>query len=42
VAVIGLPDEQWGELLVAVAVLAPSAKLALQELRDFLAATLAR
>ena len=42
VAVIGLPDEQWGEVLVVVAVLAPSAELALQELGDFLAATLAR
>ncbi|MDE0763183.1 MAG: AMP-binding enzyme [Cellvibrionales bacterium] len=42
VAVVGLSDEQWGAVLVAVVVLASSADLALQQLRDFLAATLAR
>lgn len=41
VAVVGLPDEQSGAVVVAVVVLASSADLALQQFRDFLAATLA-
>jgi len=42
VAVIGLPDERWGEAVVAVAALKPDATLTLEELRDFAAASLAR
>jgi fatty-acyl-CoA synthase len=42
VAVIGLPDERWGEAVVAVAALRADATLTLEELRDFAAARLAR
>ena len=35
VAVFGLPDERWGEAVVAVAVLRPGAALTLEELRAF-------
>ncbi|HET6966600.1 MAG TPA: long-chain fatty acid--CoA ligase [Acidimicrobiales bacterium] len=42
VAVIGLPDERWGEAVTAVAALKPSATLTLDELRDFAARSLAR
>jgi len=42
VAVIGLPDERWGEAVTAVAVLKPGAELTLEQLRDFAAEVLAR
>jgi len=42
VAVIGLPDERWGEAVVAVAALKPGATLTLEELRGFAGARLAR
>ncbi|MDV2477091.1 long-chain fatty acid--CoA ligase [Rhodococcus zopfii] len=42
VAVIGAPDERWGERVVAVAVLAEGADLELEELREFAGAELAR
>lgn len=35
VAVIGLPDERWGEAVTAIVALAPGASLTLDELRDF-------
>ncbi|MDA8183126.1 MAG: acyl-CoA synthetase [Acidimicrobiales bacterium] len=35
VAVIGMPDERWGESVAAVAVLAKGADLTLDELREF-------
>ena len=41
-AVIGLPDERWGEVVVAVAALKPEASLDLAELRDFAHDRLAR
>ena len=41
VGVIGEPDGQWGERMVAVAALKPGASLTLEELRDFAAARLA-
>ena len=41
VAVIGLPDEQWGEAVVAVVALKPESSLTLEELRDFAAPSLA-
>ncbi|MEO6629024.1 MAG: AMP-binding protein, partial [Aquihabitans sp.] len=34
VAVIGVPDERWGELILALVVLAPGASATEQELRD--------
>jgi len=34
-AVIGVPHEQWGEAIKAVAVLRPGAELSIQELRSF-------
>jgi len=37
VAVIGMPDEQWGESVVAVVALKPGANLTLEELRAFAA-----
>jgi len=35
VAVIGLPDDQWGERVHAVVSLVPGATLTVQELQDF-------
>jgi fatty-acyl-CoA synthase len=42
IAVIGLPDEQWGEMVLAVAALKDGAALDLDELREFAAERLAR
>ncbi len=42
VAVIGLPDEKWGEAVVAVVVLNEGDELALDELRDFAGERLAK
>ncbi len=42
VAVIGLPDERWGEAVTAVAVLKPDAALSLEQLREFAGESLAR
>lgn len=42
VAVIGLPDERWGEAVTAIVVLDTGHTLTLDELRDFAAGKLAR
>ena len=42
VAIIGLPDEKWGEAVTAVAALTDGSDLTLEALRDFAAAKLAR
>ncbi|WP_405232626.1 acyl-CoA synthetase [Lentisalinibacter salinarum] len=42
VAVIGLPDEKWGEAVTAVVALSEGAELTLEELRDFADGKLAR
>ena len=42
VAVIGEPDEQWGEAIVAVAVLKAGQRLTIEELREFAGEFLAR
>jgi fatty-acyl-CoA synthase len=42
IAVIGLPDSQWGEAVVAVAALKQGASLELEELRSFATDRLAR
>ncbi|WP_151638130.1 MULTISPECIES: acyl-CoA synthetase [Noviherbaspirillum] len=42
VAVIGQPDEKWGETVVAVVALKPGAKLELEELQAFSSGRLAR
>jgi fatty-acyl-CoA synthase len=41
-AVIGVPDEKWGEVGRAVVVLAPGAQLSSEQMRDFLTGRLAR
>jgi fatty-acyl-CoA synthase len=41
-AVVGVPDEKWGEVGRAFVVLAPSASLTVSELRDFLGDRLGR
>jgi fatty-acyl-CoA synthase len=42
VAVIGVPDDRWGEAVAAVVALKPGASLTLDELRDFGGKSLAR
>jgi acyl-CoA synthetase (AMP-forming)/AMP-acid ligase II len=42
IAVIGLPDEQWGEMVVAVAAVKEGATVDLEELREFASERLAR
>jgi fatty-acyl-CoA synthase len=42
VAVIGLPDEKWGEAVTAIAVLEEGAELSLEDLRNFAGESLAR
>jgi fatty-acyl-CoA synthase len=42
VAVVGTPDERWGEAVVAVVVLEPEANLTLEEVREFAGTQLAR
>ena len=42
VAVIGLPDERWGEVVVAVVVARGDAELTVEDLRDFAGDRLAR
>jgi fatty-acyl-CoA synthase len=42
VAVIGLPDEKWGEAVTAVAALHAGQSLTIEELRDFAQSHLAR
>jgi fatty-acyl-CoA synthase len=42
VAVIGLSDERWGEIVVAVVVLRPDAELTLEDLKSFAGQKLAR
>ncbi|QAU33406.1 long-chain fatty acid--CoA ligase [Janthinobacterium sp. 17J80-10] len=41
-AVVGAPDDKWGERVVAIAVLKPGAALTLEELRRFAEGSLAR
>jgi fatty-acyl-CoA synthase len=42
VAIIGLPDERWGEAVTAVTVLIPGQSVTLAELREFAGRSLAR
>jgi fatty-acyl-CoA synthase len=42
IAVIGLPDDRWGEAVVAIVSLKPDAALELEELRNFATERLAR
>ncbi len=42
VAVIGIPDEKWGETVLAIVALKPGQTLTLEGLRDFAAQSLAR
>jgi fatty-acyl-CoA synthase len=42
VAVIGMPDEKWGEAVTAVVALHPGQELTLEELREFAEPLLAR
>jgi fatty-acyl-CoA synthase len=42
VAVVGMPDERWGEAVVAIVALKPGATLTLEELREFGGRSLAR
>jgi fatty-acyl-CoA synthase len=42
VAVIGEPDEQWGEVVVAIAALKPGKSLTIEDLRAFASESLAR
>ena len=42
VAVIGLPDDKWGEAIAAIVALNEGAELTLEELRDFAGESLAR
>jgi fatty-acyl-CoA synthase len=42
IAVIGLPDQRWGEAVVAIVSLKPNATLELEELRNFASDRLAR
>jgi fatty-acyl-CoA synthase len=42
VAVIGLPDERWGEIVVAIAVPKPGEDLSLESVRDFAGEKLAK
>ena len=42
VAVIGLPDEKWGEAVTAVAVVKEGSTLELEELREFASQSLAK
>jgi fatty-acyl-CoA synthase len=41
-AVIGIPDDRWGETVLAIVVPRPGAALTLEDLRDFAAKSLAR
>ncbi|HUE61010.1 MAG TPA: hypothetical protein VMO88_15685, partial [Acidimicrobiales bacterium] len=42
IAVIGVPDERWGEAIAAIVALKPGESLTLDELRDFGGKSLAR
>lgn len=42
IAVIGIPDEKWGESVAAIVALKPGSSLDIDQLRDFAGASLAR